>query len=197
MGSASKSVYTEWPNNRGYAGSPVWMTSGSSATARSNRPAYPLMSAVAISGPFMISGRAVQGIGIGLSAPATLSIVVNSFPVSPTGIRRRGVGLHAWMWRVCRPTVLLVDDAHRRLAVGVLGGPSAHGAGYPRHCLCDSRIPEPDNPGKVRLARPDHRRYRYHAGYLCPAEPFPQVGPMRRRGVRWRPASSCWRFRLC
>jgi MFS family permease len=33
----------------------------------------------------MISGRAIQGIGIGISAPATLSIVVNSFPIAGRG----------------------------------------------------------------------------------------------------------------
>lgn len=41
-----------------------------------------LMSAIAAGGPLMISGRAIQGIGIGISAPATLSIVVNSFPIA-------------------------------------------------------------------------------------------------------------------
>ncbi|MCX6480895.1 MAG: MFS transporter [Mycobacterium sp.] len=50
-----------------------------------------LMSAIAIGGPLMISGRAVQGIGIGISAPATLSIVVNSFPLA-----RRGLAVGVW-----------------------------------------------------------------------------------------------------
>ena len=50
-----------------------------------------LMSAIAVGGPLMISGRAVQGIGIGISAPATLSIVVNSFPLS-----RRGFAVGVW-----------------------------------------------------------------------------------------------------
>lgn len=50
-----------------------------------------LMSAVATGGPLMIGGRAVQGIGIGISAPATLSIVVNSFPV-----RQRGFAVGVW-----------------------------------------------------------------------------------------------------
>lgn len=50
-----------------------------------------LMSAIATGGPLMISGRAIQGIGIGISAPATLSIVVNSFPV-----RQRGLAVGVW-----------------------------------------------------------------------------------------------------
>ena len=50
-----------------------------------------LMSAIAAGGPLMISGRAVQGIGIGISAPATLSIVVNSFP-----LRQRGLAVGVW-----------------------------------------------------------------------------------------------------
>jgi hypothetical protein len=45
-GSASKSVYTERPNNWGYAGCPVWITPGSSAMARSIRPANPPVSRV-------------------------------------------------------------------------------------------------------------------------------------------------------
>lgn len=49
------------------------------------------MSAIAVGGPLMISGRAVQGIGIGISAPATLSIVVNSFPVV-----QRGFAVGVW-----------------------------------------------------------------------------------------------------
>jgi EmrB/QacA subfamily drug resistance transporter len=50
-----------------------------------------LMSAIAVGGPLMISGRAIQGIGIGLSAPATLSIVVNSFPLA-----QRGFAVGVW-----------------------------------------------------------------------------------------------------
>ena len=50
-----------------------------------------LMSAIAVGGPLMISGRAIQGIGIGISAPATLSIVVNSFPM-----RQRGLAVGVW-----------------------------------------------------------------------------------------------------
>lgn len=38
-----------------------------------------VIAAIATSGEVLIIGRAIQGIGIGLSAPATLSIVVNSF----------------------------------------------------------------------------------------------------------------------
>lgn len=49
------------------------------------------MSAVAVGGTLMISGRAIQGIGIGISAPATLSIVVNTFPVA-----RRGFAVGIW-----------------------------------------------------------------------------------------------------
>lgn len=50
-----------------------------------------VMSAVAVGGLLMVSGRAVQGIGIGISAPATLSIVVNSFPA-----HRRGFAVGVW-----------------------------------------------------------------------------------------------------
>jgi len=50
-----------------------------------------LMSAIATAGPLMISGRAIQGIGIGISAPATLSIVVNSFPLV-----QRGLAVGVW-----------------------------------------------------------------------------------------------------
>ncbi len=50
-----------------------------------------VISAVAIGGPLMISGRAIQGIGIGISAPATLSIVVNSFPSA-----QRGLAVGVW-----------------------------------------------------------------------------------------------------
>jgi EmrB/QacA subfamily drug resistance transporter len=50
-----------------------------------------VISAIAVAGPFMISGRAIQGIGIGISAPATLSIVVNSFPIA-----QRGFAVAVW-----------------------------------------------------------------------------------------------------
>jgi Sigma-70, region 4/SnoaL-like domain len=63
-----------------------------------------------------------------------------------------------------------VDDAYRHLAVGVSGGCVAHGAGYLGYVVCDARISECDSPGKVRLARPDHRRHRNHPGYLRCAE---------------------------
>jgi EmrB/QacA subfamily drug resistance transporter len=47
--------------------------------------------AVATSGGMLITGRAIQGVGIGISAPATLSIVVNSFPVI-----QRGFAVGVW-----------------------------------------------------------------------------------------------------
>ncbi len=47
--------------------------------------------AVATNGGVLIAGRAIQGVGIGISAPATLSIVVNSFPVT-----RRGLAVGVW-----------------------------------------------------------------------------------------------------
>ncbi|MBO0885318.1 MAG: MFS transporter, partial [Mycobacterium sp.] len=50
-----------------------------------------VLSAIAMAGPLMISGRAIQGIGIGISAPATLSIVVNSFPIA-----QRGFAIGVW-----------------------------------------------------------------------------------------------------
>jgi EmrB/QacA subfamily drug resistance transporter len=50
-----------------------------------------VISAIAVAGPVFISGRAVQGIGIGISAPATLSIVVNSFPIA-----QRGFAVGVW-----------------------------------------------------------------------------------------------------
>jgi EmrB/QacA subfamily drug resistance transporter len=50
-----------------------------------------VLSAIAVAGPLMISGRAIQGIGIGISAPATLSIVVNSFPIA-----QRGFAIGIW-----------------------------------------------------------------------------------------------------
>ncbi|MBO0881452.1 MAG: MFS transporter [Mycobacterium sp.] len=50
-----------------------------------------LMSAVAVADPLIISGRAVQGIGIGISHPATLSIVVNCFPIA-----QRGFAVGVW-----------------------------------------------------------------------------------------------------
>lgn len=48
-------------------------------------------SAIAVAGPLMVSGRAIQGIGIGICAPATLSIVVNSFPAA-----QRGLAVGVW-----------------------------------------------------------------------------------------------------
>lgn len=50
-----------------------------------------VMSAIAVGGSLMIAGRTIQGIGIGLSAPATLSIVVNSFPLF-----KRGFAVGVW-----------------------------------------------------------------------------------------------------
>lgn len=50
-----------------------------------------VIAAVAVGGPLLISGRAIQGIGIGISAPATLSIVVNSFPLA-----QRGFAVGVW-----------------------------------------------------------------------------------------------------
>ena len=50
-----------------------------------------VMSAIATDGLVMIAGRSVQGIGVGISAPATLSIVVNSFPAI-----RRGFAVGIW-----------------------------------------------------------------------------------------------------
>jgi len=50
-----------------------------------------VVAAVAVGGPLLISGRAIQGIGIGISAPATLSIVVNSFPLA-----QRGFAVGVW-----------------------------------------------------------------------------------------------------
>lgn len=50
-----------------------------------------VMSAVASGGEMLIAGRTIQGIGIGISAPATLSIVVNSFPLI-----RRGFAVGVW-----------------------------------------------------------------------------------------------------
>ena len=45
-----------------------------------------IVAALATSGPMLVGGRAIQGIGIGVSAPATLSIVVNSFPIRQRGL---------------------------------------------------------------------------------------------------------------
>jgi EmrB/QacA subfamily drug resistance transporter len=71
-----------------------------------------VMSAIAMAGPLMISGRAIQGIGVGICAPATLSIVVNSFPIAQRGFAvgvwgvAHGIGLivgplfAAWMMHV-------------------------------------------------------------------------------------------------
>jgi sugar phosphate permease len=50
-----------------------------------------VLSAMAVSGPLMISGRAIQGLGAGICAPATLSIVVNSFPIA-----QRGFAVGVW-----------------------------------------------------------------------------------------------------
>lgn len=50
-----------------------------------------VIAAIAVGGPLLISGRAIQGIGIGISAPATLSIVVNSFPLA-----QRGFAVGVW-----------------------------------------------------------------------------------------------------
>ncbi len=50
-----------------------------------------IVAALAASGPMLVGGRALQGIGIGVSAPATLSIVVNSFPV-----KQRGFAVGVW-----------------------------------------------------------------------------------------------------
>lgn len=50
-----------------------------------------VMSAIALGGPMLVAGRGIQGIGIGLSAPATLSIVVNSFP-----LLKRGMAVGTW-----------------------------------------------------------------------------------------------------
>lgn len=50
-----------------------------------------VISAIAVDGLVMVIGRAVQGVGVGLSAPATLSIVVNTFP-----LRRRGFAVGIW-----------------------------------------------------------------------------------------------------
>ncbi len=50
-----------------------------------------VLAAVASNGGMLIAGRSIQGIGIGLSAPATLSIVVNSFPLT-----KRGMAIGTW-----------------------------------------------------------------------------------------------------
>lgn len=50
-----------------------------------------VVAALATGGGMLIGGRAIQGIGIGISAPATLSIVVNSFPVL-----QRGFAVGVW-----------------------------------------------------------------------------------------------------
>jgi EmrB/QacA subfamily drug resistance transporter len=50
-----------------------------------------VIAAIAVDAPMLIGGRTIQGIGIGISAPATLSIVVNSFP-----IRQRGFAVGVW-----------------------------------------------------------------------------------------------------
>jgi MFS family permease len=91
-----------------------------------------LMSAIAVGGPLLISGRAIQGIGIGISAPATLSIVVNSFPLAQRGLAV-GVGFRTRIRASARTTVRRLDDGDRQLALGVLGRPAAHRAGHLRH----------------------------------------------------------------
>ncbi len=50
-----------------------------------------VLAAVAVNGEILVAGRTIQGIGIGISAPATLSIVVNSFPAI-----RRGFAVGVW-----------------------------------------------------------------------------------------------------
>lgn len=50
-----------------------------------------VLAAIAVNGEVLIAGRTIQGIGIGISAPATLSIVVNSFPAI-----RRGLAVGVW-----------------------------------------------------------------------------------------------------
>lgn len=50
-----------------------------------------VLNALALDGGMSIAGRAIQGIGIGISAPATLSIVVNTFPV-----KTRGLAIGTW-----------------------------------------------------------------------------------------------------
>lgn len=50
-----------------------------------------VLAGIATDGTILIVGRAVQGIGIGISAPATLSIVVNSFPKA-----KRGFAVGTW-----------------------------------------------------------------------------------------------------
>ena len=50
-----------------------------------------VVAAIALNGEFLVAGRTIQGIGVGLSAPATLSIVVNSFPPA-----RHGFAVGIW-----------------------------------------------------------------------------------------------------
>ncbi|MEI6621371.1 MAG: MFS transporter [Actinomycetes bacterium] len=50
-----------------------------------------VVAAIAAGGGMLVAGRTIQGIGIGLSAPATLSIVVNSFP-----LLKRGLAVGTW-----------------------------------------------------------------------------------------------------
>ena len=50
-----------------------------------------VVAAMAASGGMLVAGRTIQGIGIGISAPATLSIVVNSFPLF-----KRGFAVGIW-----------------------------------------------------------------------------------------------------
>lgn len=50
-----------------------------------------IVSAISVAAPLMISGRIIQGIGVGICAPATLTIVVNTFPK-----RRLGFAIGLW-----------------------------------------------------------------------------------------------------
>ncbi len=50
-----------------------------------------ITAALANEGAILILSRSVQGLGIGISAPATLSIVINTFPIA-----RRGLAIGTW-----------------------------------------------------------------------------------------------------
>lgn len=52
-----------------------------------------IMSAVAAGAPLMIGGRVAQGLGVGIAAPATLSVVFNAFPANRRGFAVGGWGL--------------------------------------------------------------------------------------------------------
>lgn len=67
-----------------------------------------IIAATAPDGLILVLSRALQGVGIGISAPATLSIVVNSFP-----FHRRGMAVGTW------------GAAH---GFGILAGPLIGGA---------------------------------------------------------------------